>query len=395
MPIIGLPSKFPKYRDYQINGKIYSQSIKKLLVTSETLCIDSTSEGICTSKFILTLHRAGYQVYCLTSDAQLTGKVGEFTLPWLDDVPIKHIYDGNQPEQKLRRKSSTIENKLQAAVAHLTGWNTMTWRSVGQWRKALRQCISEVKPDIIFVRSAGMNFHPHLAISSMKIDIPWVAHYHDPFPISLYPEPYRRVKPVLSANQERHNNRILARASALTFPSERLQKWMVGSRSESLLAKSYILPHLASDIDLESAMLPITIPICKDQFNLIHLGTILGARNPNTLIQAYQSFLAGSDERKAQSKLFLIGPVHKKQLLENPLWKQCIEQGNLVILDQRISYRESLMIGKLATILVLIEAESHESPFFPGKLADYLWLRKPILALTPDLSTTRDILGVN
>lgn len=394
MPIIGLLSIFPQFRDYKINGKLYSQSMKKLLVTSETLCIDSTSEGICTSKFILALHRAGYQVYCLTSDAHLTGKVGEFTLPWLGDVPIKHIFDGNQPEQKLRRKSSTIENKLQAAVAHLTGWNTMTWRSVGQWRKALRKCISEVKPDIIFVRSAGMNFHPHLAISSMKMDIPWVAHYHDPFPISLYPEPYRRVTPILCANQERYNNQILTQANALTFPSERLKNWMVGSKSEKIKSKAYVLPHLGSDLCNEIDNSLHTFGVRGDEFNLVHLGNVLGHRNPNLLIEAYKSFLWKSEERRKKSKLFMVGPVSNK-FVANDLWNIMINQGNLVNIARRISYSESLAIGRMASVLVLIEANNIESPFFPGKLADYIWLRKPILALTPKQSSTTDILGAD
>jgi hypothetical protein len=42
---------------------------------------------------------------------------------------------------------------------------------------------------------------------------------------------------------------------------------------------------------------------------------------------------------------------------------------------------------------VIVEAIAAESPFYPGKLADLLYLRKPILGITPAQSTVRDMLG--
>ena len=44
---------------------------------------------------------------------------------------------------------------------------------------------------------------------------------------------------------------------------------------------------------------------------------------------------------------------------------------------------------------MILEADTEDSPFFPAKLADYLWLGKPIVAVSPGASATADVLGAD
>jgi hypothetical protein len=48
-----------------------------------------------------------------------------------------------------------------------------------------------------------------------------------------------------------------------------------------------------------------------------------------------------------------------------------------------VEYEESLQEMRSADGLLIIDAPFEQSVFFPSKLVDYLWARRPILALTP------------
>jgi hypothetical protein len=61
--------------------------------------------------------------------------------------------------------------------------------------------------------------------------------------------------------------------------------------------------------------------------------------------------------------------------------------------ELRISYQRAIEIMRTTVGCVVLEATAESSPFFPAKLSDCLWVRKPILALSPRQSTTADLLG--
>jgi len=82
-----------------------------------------------------------------------------------------------------------------------------------------------------------------------------------------------------------------------------------------------------------------------------------------------------------------IAKEHKITINENK------GSSNLNIITDRLSYKRSLELTKEADVSLIIEADSNISPFMPGKLADLIFLEKPILALTPKKSETLRILG--
>ena len=91
-------------------------------------------------------------------------------------------------------------------------------------------------------------------------------------------------------------------------------------------------------------------------------------------------------------RLVLVGRVDGSHTSSEE-WRRLIRLGLLRCVDHRISYRSALAASRAADCLVILEANAAESPFFPAKLADYLWLGKPIIAVSPKASATADILG--
>ncbi len=377
----------------------------KILVAAKTLDPDRTSEGICTSKFVTALARAGHAVTCLTSDASLEPGLEWRRLAWLGDVPVRHVdayaaagawprVRGTADRVESRGVAGRLRRKIDAAIVYGTGYSTAAWDEVGRWRVALESLVSERAPDLIFSRSAGAEFHPHFAMVDLRPSMPWVAHYHDPFPLSLYPEPYRRRYPVIAGHQERWHRRILESANALTFPSERLRRWVLKGRFASYADKSFVLPHLGTDLASPDAPPELPLPLRFDPglFTVAHVGTLLGPRDPGPLIAAFRAFVGGDDEKRALARLVFAGGVNREHA-HHAHPQSGSADHDVVFHAGRISYPQSIELIRSATAAVVLEAAAEESPFFPAKLADYLRLAKVVLALSPEESVVRDLLG--
>jgi hypothetical protein len=228
-----------------------------------------------------------------------------------------------------------------------------------------------------------------MAMTKIKLSIPWVANYHDPYPASLFPPPYNSFTPIISTRQERAHLQILEKATILSFPCVRLRDWVL-AENKALHSKSYILPHAGCKLaNLQHLPDDEKVVVDKHKFTILHTGTLLSARNPIHLIHAFTKFLGSDTTRKEKAELVLIGNVHPKirEELETKV------SNNVKVITERLSYSRCLELSMDSAILLIVEAKSKISPFFPGKLADYLWLKKPILALSPEVSTTRDMIG--
>ncbi|MBI1760314.1 MAG: hypothetical protein HYR56_02665 [Acidobacteria bacterium] len=378
----------------------------KLLITAKWLSLDKTSEAICTSKVIKALDAAGHEILCLTSDPAFVARTDWFTLPWLGAARVLHIRRcGQSPPalklDKLRQAiaargalGAQLARKLDTALAYATGYRTSVWQEVSAWRHAIQTVAHAEQPDCLYIRGAGVELEPHLAMLDRPVPQPWVAHYHDPFPMSRFPEPYRYEVPLLARRQEALHRNILRQADALTFPSQRLLEWVLPTELAATRAKAVVIPHLGMDLPGDEAAnaLPTELQLDGSQFNLVHAGTLLGPRLPWALIDGFLEFLKAAPARQAQARLWLIGKANSAHL-KDPRWQAAAQHPNIKLTNQRILYGQSITLLRAATATVVLEAEAQESPFFPAKLADYLWHQKPILALSPKPSVTADILG--
>jgi hypothetical protein len=375
----------------------------KVLVAAKALDVNRTSEGICSSKFVAALSRAGHDVVCITAEASLSAQSEWSRVAWLDRALVRHISaysgDGAWPRGRALLKSMArgsagtyAVRKINASLAYGTGYDSDAWTEVTHWRTALQTALRDERPDIAFIRAAGSEFHPHLAMLNVDTAVPWAAHYHDPFPLSLYPAPYRTRYPFIAGHQERLHRRILERASALTFPSRRLLKWVLSGQEAPHQTKGFVLPHLAMALAFadSASELPDSLQLSADRFNLVHTGTLLGPRNPGPLVSAFRAFVGDDACKRRLARLTFVGSVNRAHAQYER--SVAADGAHIEILNQRISYQQSLQLIRAATAAVVLEAGS-ESPFFPAKLADYLWLNKPILALSPRNSVASDLLG--
>lgn len=315
-------------------------------------------------------HSAGVEVFRLAEKASRITR-------WIDRAPV------------------FVRNKVQAAVRYGSGQGTAEWDRIAVWRRvAQEQAKHGYRRGPIFAFGAGMDFTPHIAMASSPIKAPWIAYYHDPWPGHLYPEPYQWKWSIPGWHQERWHRRILRRAPALAFPSARLRDWVLAGELEPLRDKAFILPHLATGPDLAILARGCQLPegFRREDFNVTHAGTMLRHRSPWALLEGFLRFVSREPERQKRARLWQVGWVDR-HIQPDPRWKALTSRPEIRVVLARIPYDVSMEILHHSVAGVVLEAVAEESPFYPGKLADLLYLRKPILAVTPAKSTVRDMLG--
>jgi hypothetical protein len=375
----------------------------KVLVTARLLDPDKSSEGICTAKFLYGLASAGFQVLCLTSELVMPRETVVRHAEWLKLIRLFRVEElgKRNPGRTSVTKAATrhhprpvawIHRKLGALVSYATGFSPATWSDVRAWRSALNAIIKAERPDLVFVRGAGNCFEPHFAMLKVKTTVPWIANYHDPFPVSLYPEPYRHCTPLLSQIQEKWHKKIIRGATAVSFPSERLLRWVLRGDLERCQSKGLVISHMVGRLPVGCGTGDTkSISIAPERFTLLHAGTVLGPRAPWGLIEGFQRFVRQGGGRAETSDLLLVGGVHRRHKLD-PRWSGLKPLG-IKIVEERICYHQSLELTQRASVAVVLEAEAEESPFFPAKLTDCFLFGKPVLALSPMNSVSADILG--
>lgn len=380
----------------------------KILVAARHLHPDYTSEGICTAKFVRLLSGAGHEVVCVSIESVLDGRGWPLDESWLGGARVRKnasaglmLRSGRKTLESERngaaaRVSRLLRDKGDAVVAYLTGHGADSWTLVRWWRRVLQDSIQAEQPDVIVARGGGLSFEGHLALLTIQSNTPWLAHYHDPYPLSLYPEPYRRVTRLLSRQQELLHRWIVRRADVLTFPSERLLHWVLDGHLAKHRSKAHVVPHVALEPPTAgpTQLAPELWPVPAESFVLLHTGTLLEPRDPRPLLDAFTRFVGEDEAKRRYARLVFVGRIHDSHR-EYATWRNLEAAGLVCRITARVSYSDALAMGAMAAALVILEAPSPESPFFPGKLADYLWLRRPILALSPIRSATVDLLGVD
>lgn len=267
------------------------------------------------------------------------------------------------------------------------------WGEVNRWQVGIHRVLHAEQPEVIITRGAGTRLEPHMALAHSVSPVPWIANYHDPYPIGLFPEPYRHRFPLLSRRQEAVDFRILTAADALTFPCDRLLRWVLNGDLERHRRKAFVVPHVAADLPTASpSFAPPLQPGDRKRFVVIHTGSLLRQRNSRALLEGFLDFVKEQRVRARDARLVFVGRIDKAH--EGcQAWDDLRGLGSLVSIEKRVEYGEGLALTRAAAAGVVLEAQCRESPVMVAKLADYLWLRRPILALSPANSGTADILG--
>lgn len=227
-----------------------------------------------------------------------------------------------------------------------------------------------------------------LALAEWAPWLPWVAHFSDPWVDSLYsagtPEERQR-------EDRRTEARVIERANAIVFTNHFAAELVMAKYPDELRAKAGVVPH-TTDPDLlrhPGSVQPRTEPARPLQ--LSHVGNLfVGRRRANALFEA----LALLNQRlplAGRVELRLIGAGSGLYEAREKVFELSLER--IVTFQPRVSHLESLAAMAASDVLVIIDAPARTNVFTPSKLVDYLMARRPILALTPPIGSTAEIVG--
>lgn len=353
----------------------------KCLILAENLEVNRTSSGLRSHKQILLYRDIFSSVNVITSTEK------------------KQLHTISEVNYHFLKSENTtrlgVINKIPKSVAvqnYLFGLDLHQKISIENWKREIRLILTRESFDYVISLGSGASFLPAYAVYKLKgeFNFKHLMFIHDPYPLNQYPPPYQKKNSLPYKSVAKLFGKVLKNADILSFPSLRLKEWMADFYPH-LKQKSIIQPHIGlTPAELKPYLqnsIKNNLPDFPKGINIVHTGSLLGPRNPNFLIEALQQLFCNMPETQDIFYLHIIGKINKT-------WHaDMIVSNNVFVHSNRVSYLTSLEIQQKADILLIIEAAAEVSPFMPGKLADYLIAKKPILALTPKTSETARILG--
>ena len=221
----------------------------------------------------------------------------------------------------------------------------------------------------------GQPMSDHLAGLKIKrrLGVPWIAHFSDPWSDN----PYLSQNPVSRLRLRHMESQVFAAADRLLFTSDETVELVMRKHPAVWHGKASVLPH-AYDPAFDRDVAPWRGR--AGPFVLRHLGNFYGPRNPLMLIRALVLLRKTQPSVLDNVKIELVG-----RWVDNERWSPA-DSGlpdSLLTFCKPVAYEESLRQMCSADGLLIIDAPFEHNVFFPSKLVEYLWARRPILALTP------------
>jgi glycosyltransferase involved in cell wall biosynthesis len=210
--------------------------------------------------------------------------------------------------------------------------------------------------------------------------LPWVAHFSDPWVDS----PYFTRGGMVRGRAEAWERDVMSTATRLVFVNAHARDRVMAKYPESWKAKAAVIPQ-AWEAPVGQ---PATPSIEHGRaMRVVYTGRFYpGLRTPETLLKAIATL---DRESPLQGKLELEFIGADLQGYAGDAARQGLQR--LVTFSPRVPLPAARAKAANADVLLVIDAPGSDSLFLPSKLIDYLPLRRPILALTPPVGPTADL----
>lgn len=336
----------------------------------------ASPEAIVNAKLAIAMTEAGWEIDVITMSNRTCRYPSSSDKDWTPLVDIVKLVDAPR-----RWSAQGFVVKLRAAlqIGHITFG--LSW--AGSAISAGLKLASEKKYDVILSRATPYHSHLPALYFSRKLGVPWIANCNDPEPYERYPPPYgqgpsarisRRIQKVFDA--------VAREATWITFPCERLRRYICSylPESESVLAKSSVIPHIAIRRFCKKSVKK------ESRFVLCHAGSLRAPRDSSTFLEGVKRFL----ERSNNAESVLVRLVGQQA---DDLGAKAAALGinSTISIEGGKPYTETLEYLTDSDVSVVIEAPCEEGIFFPSKFIDYVQVGRPILTISPVEGTLADI----
>ncbi len=235
------------------------------------------------------------------------------------------------------------------------------------------------KPDLIATFGEPMSDHL-LGLRLKKVfNVPWLAHFSDPWSDN----PFRKLQPVSKFVNRALERRVIEDADAVVFTSPETIDLVFRKYSPALRQKAFLLSH-AYDPKLYGNY----VKRSSGPIMLRYIGNFYGHRSPKPLIEALAELQRNESDALLDVRVELIGSIAPR-MMRSSEWRSLPPE--LLVARGSVSYAESLRLMRDSDILLTIDAPADLSVFFPSKLADYIGAGRHLVGIVPPGAAARII----
>jgi glycosyltransferase involved in cell wall biosynthesis len=237
--------------------------------------------------------------------------------------------------------------------------------------KFLFKYINENPVDLIVTTGPPHSMHLIGLGLKRKVDIPWLADFRDPWTDSDF---YHRLRLTGLSDTIHHRleKKVLSSADFVTTVSMHLSCSLetIAGRKIEVVNNGYDPEDFEFESDTHG----------DNHFTISHFGAFNRDRNPANLWKALGELVRENLQFANDLKIQLIGQTDEtvlQSIRENGLEKQ------LVVIPHK-SHRDGLELLRQSGVLLLpVNDSPNAMGILPGKLYEYLALRRPIIAIGP------------
>lgn len=362
---------------------------KRILIVADTLDVNASSGAKGRIALINSLRHCGYHLKVLHYSRKDIH---------IDEVNCIAISEKKNSLHYFLSKCQIVLNRitginLNPSIERRRGFSYAHSYDVASIKQAIKEeAITDY--DWIFAMSYAGSFRAHKAVTELpEWHSKFLAYVHDPYPQASYPRPYDWVEP---GHQQKREFFLAVSAAAkhIIYPSKYLGEWME-SYYQGARGKTVTIPHQLPHAVVGEPTLDF---FYKEGFTILHAGSLMSARNPIPLAEAFSELCQEHADFQKDSQLLFIGNTdvfdEGLQLLSQKLLKKDMSPyKNLHLHSGSLPFNEVLPLQYAAQVNVILEAKGPFSPFLPGKVAHCIKANKPMLLLGPYKSETRRVLG--
>ncbi len=246
--------------------------------------------------------------------------------------------------------------------------------------KAAAKIIRKEDINVVFSTSGPYTSHLIGYFLKKRFKIPWIADFRDPWST----DPDLRCPTIIHRYAQRKLEKIVVQnADSIITVNEPLRESLI--RSHAL--PDYKVSSIPNGYDAEDFE-GIT-PRAFDAFTIVYTGSFYAGRSPRGFFEALHEIMTKTPELRWSLKFIYVGSSIK---LVQKMAKE-FEVQDLVKIAGYLSHKEALSYVLGAHILLLVVRGDSLGPFVStGKIYEYLYARKPLLALAPPESPAAQLI---
>ena len=227
--------------------------------------------------------------------------------------------------------------------------------------------------------SFGEPMSDHLLGLRLKqhLQLPWVAHFSDPWSDNLF----RRLFFLSNYVNRRMEAEVVKHADRVVFTSMETLDLVMRKYPPAWRDKARVVPHSYEPEQYSRHEGGRNGPLI-----IRYLGNFYGQRTPLPLFRALVKLYRESPTLVENIRIELVGNLPPR-MLKNSIYRS-LPKG-IVSIVSSVAYRQSLQLMASADLLLVIDAPGDSSVFLPSKLVEYLGAGVPILGIVPPGASAR------